>query len=563
MTKTAVLYARISQSTEESVSVDRQLVSGRKYAEARGWEVVGTFIDDGVSATYNKPQGRAGWKSLMASTEWFDAVVIWKVDRLARRVIDFLQTDEELQSRGAAIVCVEQSIDMTTGEGRAFAQMLAVFGELEGAAISDRNSSTRRHLIQTGRAAGGAIAYGWMSIPNPDGPGLVLAKDPVTTRYMRGMALRRLRGDSLASIVRWLDASGARLPRSTPSVRRRDLWTVSTVARLLRNPLLGGMIMYNPDSGRRGRMTDVLRHPDGSPVIRKDLAILTTAQRTTLIEMLDAKHAEVTRARALRATRRPLLAGLLTCGACEREQPMNYGLVRDGVQYRCPRCRQAISGQTLHAYLEHRLLEEHRSTPLSPAECERGAEPVEESEVDRKLIAIDRALRQLAFALTRDNANTDALTREIRALKGTRTRLRQRVKILAAQDAVISETTVTDLWGQCEDDDQRRTLIIAVLASCTIYRGRRGRIIGSARVELIWRLEPTPLPPEADLGLDEAPAPAEWVSFKQAAELLHCNPATVYRAVRTGAIEQRAGFGRTHPSLARESILRYREMLSG
>jgi resolvase-like protein len=47
-----------------------------------------------------------------------------------------LHADETLHARGAAIVCVEQSIDMTTGEGRAFAQMLAMFGEMEASAIS-------------------------------------------------------------------------------------------------------------------------------------------------------------------------------------------------------------------------------------------------------------------------------------------------------------------------------------------------------------------------------------------------------------------------------------------
>lgn len=110
--RAAVLYARISVSTEESVSVQRQIASARKYASARGWRVVGEFIDDGVSATHNKPEHRPGWRSLLGSPVPFDAVVVWKVDRLARRVIDFLHADETWQARGASIVCVEQSIDM-------------------------------------------------------------------------------------------------------------------------------------------------------------------------------------------------------------------------------------------------------------------------------------------------------------------------------------------------------------------------------------------------------------------------------------------------------------------
>ncbi|MGH3346354.1 MAG: recombinase family protein [Nocardioides sp.] len=85
-----VLYARISVTTEESVSVARQIASGRKYAAARGWRVVGEFVDDGVSATHNKPERRPGWRSLLAFQVPFEAVVVWKVDRLARRVIDFL-----------------------------------------------------------------------------------------------------------------------------------------------------------------------------------------------------------------------------------------------------------------------------------------------------------------------------------------------------------------------------------------------------------------------------------------------------------------------------------------
>ena len=132
-----VLYARISVTKEESVSVERQLEAGRKLADARGWEVVGEFVDDGVSATANRPEDRAGWRALLRTPD-FDAVVIWKVDRLSRKVLDFLHVDQILQARGAGLIAVEDPIDMTTPMGRAFATILAVFGEMEAAAISAR-----------------------------------------------------------------------------------------------------------------------------------------------------------------------------------------------------------------------------------------------------------------------------------------------------------------------------------------------------------------------------------------------------------------------------------------
>ena len=118
----------------------------------------------------------------MGSQVPFEAVIVWKVDRLARRVIDFLHADETLQARGAAIVCVEQSIDMTTGEGRAFAQMLAVFGEMEAAAISSRIMAAREQLISQGRVAGGRAAVRLARCAQPRRAGLRPCPGPRTDR---------------------------------------------------------------------------------------------------------------------------------------------------------------------------------------------------------------------------------------------------------------------------------------------------------------------------------------------------------------------------------------------
>lgn len=68
-----VLYARLSVAKEESVSIARQLQSCRRYAEACGWQVVGEFVDDGVSATANRPEDRKGGQrssTATTSTPW-------------------------------------------------------------------------------------------------------------------------------------------------------------------------------------------------------------------------------------------------------------------------------------------------------------------------------------------------------------------------------------------------------------------------------------------------------------------------------------------------------------
>lgn len=214
-----VLYARLSVTKEEFVSIARQLQSCRRYAEARGWEVVGEFVDDGVSATANRPEERLGWKALLAAHD-FDAVIIWKVGRLARRVLDFLHADETLQKRVAGLVAVEDPIDMTSPQGRAFAVMLAVFGEMEAEAIRARVRAARAQILKECRRPGGGIPYGYQSVPNPDGPGRVLVKDDEGIGWLSDAVTKALSGETVNAIATWLTHSGARFPRATLSGRR-------------------------------------------------------------------------------------------------------------------------------------------------------------------------------------------------------------------------------------------------------------------------------------------------------------------------------------------------------
>src|SRR4051812_6105949 len=248
--RTVAAYARLSVTTEESVSIERQLSSARAYAAARGWDVVLESKDDGVSATKNKPEDRPGWRAILESTTLFDAVIVWKVDRLARRVLDFLHADEALRTRGAGIVAVEDPIDMTTPQGRAFATLLAVFGEMEAASISARVRDARRHLLHQGRRVGGRPPFGFRNVPNPNGDGLVLAQDPERIGVVEELARRALAGESLYALARWLEAEGVsprgrrrrnglgQLEELEERDRQPARWHEASVESILRSPAL-------------------------------------------------------------------------------------------------------------------------------------------------------------------------------------------------------------------------------------------------------------------------------------------------------------------------------------
>jgi len=361
-----VLYARLSVTKEESVSIARQLQSCRRYAEARGWEIIGEFVDDGVSATANRPEARNGWTSLLAADD-FDAVVIWKVDRLARRVLDFLHADETLQKRGAGLVAVEDPIDMTSPQGRAFAVMLAVFGEMEAEAIRARVRAARAQLLKDGRWPGGGIPYGYRSIANPTGPGRLLVKDPERSPWLVEAVRMALQGATVNAIATWLTGHGAPLPlrqRAQP-VTKVATWNRQTVDGLLRNPVLAGMTPHNPGRAKSAKRADpfaVVRDEHGRPVVNESLAVITSEEFTTLQLVLDSRTSPQARKRGERQATSPFLSRVARCDECDvymcrgtnQKRPVLY----------CPLCRQTIGRTALDPYLIQRLLAERGSESL-------------------------------------------------------------------------------------------------------------------------------------------------------------------------------------------------------
>lgn len=383
-----VLYARLSVTKEESVSIARQLQSCRRYAEARGWEVVGEFIDDGVSATANRPEDRSGWAALLGTTD-FDAVIIWKVDRLARRVLDFLHADEALQKRGAGLVAVEDPIDMTSPQGRAFAVMLAVFGEMEAEAIRARVRAARAHLLKDGRWAGGGVPYGYRSAPNPDGPGWVLVKDPARQPWLAEVVGKALGGATVNAITTWLTAEGAPLPEGSITRRKSGAtaWNRQTVDGILRNPVLAGMTPHNPGRPKSAKRADpfaVFRDEEGEPVVKDSLAVVSVDEFSVLQNLLDARSTPQARKRSEREPTSPFLSRVVRCDDCDvflcrgtnQKRPVLY----------CPSCRQTMSRSAFDPYLVDRLL------------AERGAEPLGGSTVEAHWAAAgnsDEARREL------------------------------------------------------------------------------------------------------------------------------------------------------------------------
>ncbi len=92
---------------------------------------------------------RAGMKKLLEYAEDGDTVVVWRVDRLGRSLIDVLNTVNLLRERGVQVRSISDGIDPSTSTGRLMLNMLATLAEYERELIVERVNAASRPPEQT------------------------------------------------------------------------------------------------------------------------------------------------------------------------------------------------------------------------------------------------------------------------------------------------------------------------------------------------------------------------------------------------------------------------------
>ena len=205
-------YVRVS--TDEQGKSGAGLEAQRKAIVAeckrRGWDLIEMIEDAGFSA---KDMKRPGVQQALEALKGGEAgaLVVAKLDRLSRSMVDFAGVMAQAQKQGWALVALDCAVDTTTPAGEAMAHVLATFAQFERRLISQRT----REALAVKRAQGVRL-------------GRPASLDKATVRLIQS---ERRRGRSFAAIAERLNAED--VPRAHGGTR----WYSSTVrAVLLRQP---------------------------------------------------------------------------------------------------------------------------------------------------------------------------------------------------------------------------------------------------------------------------------------------------------------------------------------
>jgi DNA invertase Pin-like site-specific DNA recombinase len=142
------LYARVSTIDQNA---ETQLTALRRYCEARGWTVLEEYVDTMSGSTADRPRLAALMQP--ANLRRYEAVLVWKFDRLFRSVPHMMEALDQFRTIGVDFVSITECIDTSTPAGRMVYTMLAAVGQFERDLVIERT----RAGIARARAQGKQI----------------------------------------------------------------------------------------------------------------------------------------------------------------------------------------------------------------------------------------------------------------------------------------------------------------------------------------------------------------------------------------------------------------------
>jgi site-specific DNA recombinase len=479
----AVLYLRLSVTTDESTSIVRQENDLRDLAEREAWDVVQVLTDDGLSGGKRRAKAERALEMIREGSA--DVIAVWKFDRWSRQgvraVADLVETIDLREASGhpALFVAMGDGIRSDAATWRMHVSLIAEVGRLERENVQTRVSSARKHQRETRRHSG-EPGFGYRPIPHPSGKGRALEIHPDEATTVRRAFDLILSGKSAYMAAKMLNEEGH-------APRRSAKWTSSTLADVMqRDSLLGYMThRLKGDSTRTSRP---LLGEDGLP---EEVwpAIVTSGDMREVRALLGSRGDWGRTARAGRKVATRLLSGHLACASCGRTMRAGQGdFAKNGKRVFRYVCGSPAGACTQKVSIDAVAVEEFAARQF--LDVFGGFEVVEMRETSRdngELAEVEQAINATAADMASPDADFSELVARL-------TMLRARRELLASVPAepVVEEIhtgdTFVEAWA-ARDVDGRRSLIAQALTGPIVVRPvkQKSKIMDWTRVEIPWR----------------------------------------------------------------------------
>lgn len=163
MTKRIAIYSRKSIETDKGDSIEVQIQICKNYFSKYDECKFEIFEDEGFSGGNTNRPALQKMLQLVKANE-FDIVAVYRVDRIARNVVDFVNMHELLKKYNTNLVSVTEGFDPSNPLGKMMMLILASFAEMERENIRQRVRDNMLALGKKGYWSGGNAPFGYTSV---------------------------------------------------------------------------------------------------------------------------------------------------------------------------------------------------------------------------------------------------------------------------------------------------------------------------------------------------------------------------------------------------------------
>jgi site-specific DNA recombinase len=485
------IYTR--KSTDEGLdqsfnSLDAQREAAESFINSQrqeGWAVSPQKYDDGGYTGAN--MDRPALKRLLADVQSgaVNCVVVYKVDRLSRSLLDFSRIMDTLDKHGATFVSVTQQFNTTSSMGRLTLNILLSFAQFEREMISERTRDKMGAARRKGKWVGGNPVLGYDVAPQ--GGSLVVNQDEA--QRVRGIFALYLELGSLIPVVEELDRRGWRMKSWTTREGRQTggkPFAKHNLYNLLTNMIYAGKVDYDGQvyDGEHQRIVD------DETWNRVQTALKRNGRRGG--RNIGNKYSA-------------LLKGLVRCASCDVGMVHTYVNKKDRLYryYVCVKAHQRGWAQcetrsVSAPALEDAVLEQLRGVARNPTVFREVLRQLEQSrirqitEIEAERSGVDSELRKIAQEMKRvvseaGNSSNGLATDRLAELQERVSERTERLREFREQMAAIDserfaprdvETALvefTSLWEQLSTWEKER--FIRALVEHVKYDGKTGTVI--------------------------------------------------------------------------------------
>jgi site-specific DNA recombinase len=241
--RSVALYCRVSteEQATEGYSISAQLQTLRQYAHLYGWSIAEEYVDEGISGKDIK--GRPAMQRMISDVEKekFQAVLVWKISRLSRNMLDTLVLLDKFEEYDVKFISYSENFDTSSPIGKLVVQLMASIAEMERNTLSENVKLGMTQRAKEGSWNGGVV-FGYDSIEKE------LIVNPKEAEIVELIFNLYADGKGLKAIANHLNKAGYRTKRSRH-------FSINGIATILDNPIYSGKIRWlqveNWDKKRR------------------------------------------------------------------------------------------------------------------------------------------------------------------------------------------------------------------------------------------------------------------------------------------------------------------------